>query len=485
MNQTATLGKIQSKSKSKSTLIVSEKAKKVLIKVGVAAGILLILFGGAWKITKATQGKVLPKVTVAGLKVGGKTPLEAKKVIENYVEELNTQGPVITYDDQSLQPKLEELGASFDINQVINDAYNYGRTGSLKNKITDNAKVVFSNYNINLTPKIDEKKLDEYLGQIAQVVETAPVNASLTLNNGNISVNPSKEGRGLDKGKLKADLNTLINSGKTKGKISLVTSSLKPAISEEGTVSAQNQAQKYMSVAPITVTFEGSSWTANKADIGSWIKFSESGSKLVASVSPASFVDNISSQVEIGMKNREVQDQTNDVLNDGNDGRGVDSNLLTGQIKDVLDAAKAGQTFALVTFGIPRGETIIYPNAQPGRYAGRYIDINLSQQTLYAFEGTKLVNQFLISSGKSGYETPTGEYSVWGKTRSQTMDGPDFYLPNVEWISWFNGEIAVHGTYWHSNFGTPMSHGCINASNANSEWIYNWDEVGTPVYVHY
>lgn len=485
MNQTAELGKIQSKSKSKATLVVSEKAKNVLIKIGVATSILLILFGGAWKVTKMTEGKILPKVTVAGLKIGGKTPAEAKKVVENYVKELNAQGPVITYDNQSLQPKLEELGATFDINQVINDAYNYGRSGSLKNKITDNGKIAFSNYNIDLTPKIDEKKLDEYLGQIAQVVETAPVNASLAINNGNLSLNPSKEGRGLNKDKLKADLNALINSGETKGKISLVTSSLKPVIPEEGTVSAQNQAQKYMSVAPITVTFESSSWTASQAEISSWIKFSESGSKLVATISPDSFVQDIASQVEIGMKNKEIQDQTNDILNEGNDGRGVDSNLLTGQIKDALDAVKTGQTFALVTFMIPRGETIIYPNAQPGRYANHYIDINLSQQTLYAFEGTKLVNQFLISSGKSGYETPTGEYSVWGKTRSQTMDGPDFYLPGVEWISWFNGEISIHGTYWHDNFGTPMSHGCINASNGNAEWVYGFVEEGTPVYVHY
>ena len=104
---------------------------------------------------------------------------------------------------------------------------------------------------------------------------------------------------------------------------------------------------------------------------------------------------------------------------------------------------------------------------------------------LHGFDGNTLANQFLISSGKRGYATPTSEFNIWGKTRSQLMDGPDYYLPNVPWISWVVGEIAIHGTYWHSNFGTPMSHGCINASIPDAEWVYNFADIGTPVYVHY
>ena len=146
----------------------------------------------------------------------------------------------------------------------------------------------------------------------------------------------------------------------------------------------------------------------------------------------------------------------------------------------MLSSGRPNQTIALVTTVVPRNT-----NAQAGRYSGRYIDINLSEQTLYAFESYNLVNQFLVSTGRTGYDTPTGEFHVYGKTELQKMSGPGYYLPNVPYISWFLGDYSIHGTYWHNNFGHTMSHGCVNASIPDAEWIYNWDEVGTPVYVHY
>ena len=64
------------------------------------------------------------------------------------------------------------------------------------------------------------------------------------------------------------------------------------------------------------------------------------------------------------------------------------------------------------------------------------------------------------------------------------MIGPGYDLPGVQWVSWFSGDYSIHGTYWHHNFGHPMSHGCINATDGDAEFIYNWAPVGTPVYIH-
>ncbi len=236
--------------------------------------------------------------------------------------------------------------------------------------------------------------------------------------------------------------------------------------------------------APITVTFEDSTWTADRAEVGSWIKFSESGNQLVASVYPDAFINWVAKRVEIPSRDREIQDGTNSVLDEGQDGRGVDTNTISTQVKSALNNSTPG-TFGLITFTIPRGETIIYPDAQPGRYAGRYIDVNLSKQTVYAFEGENLVKQFLVSTGKPGYETPTGEFAIYSKSRSVLMEGADYYLPNVQWVNRFTGPYSIHGTYWHNNFGQVMSHGCVNATNADAQWVYEWADFGTPVYVHY
>ena len=65
------------------------------------------------------------------------------------------------------------------------------------------------------------------------------------------------------------------------------------------------------------------------------------------------------------------------------------------------------------------------------------------------------------------------------------FDGQEFPVTlNSVYVSWWHGDYSIHGTYWHHNFGHPMSHGCLNASNADALWIYNWDSIGTPVWIH-
>ncbi|MBM2821230.1 MAG: hypothetical protein HW405_990 [Candidatus Berkelbacteria bacterium] len=481
-------GKISSKAISKSNKTANKQKavayKSLGIKIGVFVLVFAMLFGGSFGYTRVYSGKIYPKVIVAGVKIGGMTLGQARAAVTQKAQELNDMGPTITYNNQTLNPELNEMGVTFNIDEVTNLAYNFGRQGGFKDQLRENYKIFSQGYQVNITPQIDEAKFNDYLGQLAKVAEKEPASANLKIYNGQITLINSEMGRGLDKEKLKEDLTNFINSGKN-GQIVMVTSDLEPKVVDENTNDARTKAERYMSLAPITVNFEDKIWTADKSEIGTWIKFAESDRKLVASIDPNHFVNSISNSVEIATKDKEMEDGTGKVLNEGQDGRGVDKNTLKSQIIDASLGGQANTSFALITFTVAKGQTTIYPHAQPGRFAGRYIDINLSEQTLYAFEGNTIVNQFLISSGKRGYATPTGEYSVWGKTRSQLMDGPDYYLPNVPWISWFNGEISIHGTYWHDNFGTPMSHGCINASIPDAEWVYNFIEVGSPVYVHY
>jgi len=119
-----------------------------------------------------------------------------------------------------------------------------------------------------------------------------------------------------------------------------------------------------------------------------------------------------------------------------------------------------------------------------GPNAAKWIEVDLSQQRLYAHEYDNVVFTTRISSGVAGHRTPIGRFRIWAKVRSQTMSGPGYRLPNVQWVMYFAGENAIHGTYWHNNFGRPMSHGCINATNQAAQWLYNWAPKGTIVIVH-
>lgn len=124
------------------------------------------------------------------------------------------------------------------------------------------------------------------------------------------------------------------------------------------------------------------------------------------------------------------------------------------------------------------------------------IEVDLTKQQMYAYEGEQLVYSFLISSGLWD-RTPTGTFKIWIKIRSQKMSGGSkelgtyYYLPNVPYIMFFyNDKIAkktgysLHGTYWHNNFGMPMSHGCINMKTSEIAQVYSWAEVGIPVIIY-
>lgn len=119
----------------------------------------------------------------------------------------------------------------------------------------------------------------------------------------------------------------------------------------------------------------------------------------------------------------------------------------------------------------------------------RWIDVNLTTQTLVAYEGNTPVFDSLVSSGTWQYPTVTGQFRIWLRYTAQTMDGRrlgyDYYLPNVPYVMYFYQDYALHGTYWHNNFGTPMSHGCVNLPTPAAEWIFNWSSMGTLVNVHY
>lgn len=118
------------------------------------------------------------------------------------------------------------------------------------------------------------------------------------------------------------------------------------------------------------------------------------------------------------------------------------------------------------------------------------IDVNLSSQSLTCYELGNPIFSCLISSGKSGYSTPTGRYKIYAKDRIAVMASApgaeeEYYVPDVPYVSWVTGSVAIHGTYWHSSFGSVRSHGCINVSVSNGAWIFDWAPIGTPVNIHY
>jgi hypothetical protein len=115
----------------------------------------------------------------------------------------------------------------------------------------------------------------------------------------------------------------------------------------------------------------------------------------------------------------------------------------------------------------------------------KWIEIDLSDQQLIAHQDDRIFLKASISSGLWN-KTPVGEYNIWYKIASTKMEGGSrlnktyYYLPNVPYAMFFSGDYGIHGTYWHNNFGTPRSHGCINAPTAVAEKLFYWTDPQIP-----
>ncbi len=116
--------------------------------------------------------------------------------------------------------------------------------------------------------------------------------------------------------------------------------------------------------------------------------------------------------------------------------------------------------------------------------SGRWIDVNVSTQRVTAYEGNRAVYSVPASTGIARYPTLLGRFRVYVKLRSTRMTGPGYDLPNVPYTMYYYQGYAVHGAYWHNNFGRPMSHGCVNLRPSDAKWFFNFASVGTPVVVH-
>lgn len=135
--------------------------------------------------------------------------------------------------------------------------------------------------------------------------------------------------------------------------------------------------------------------------------------------------------------------------------------------------------------------------AAPGRNAikGRadlqkYIEVRLDEQRLYAYENGLIARTFLVSTGIPKYPTPEGAFSVLAKIPKKDYEWsygpnhPDNYdIKDVKWNLRFAPTFYLHYAFWHNDFGRRRSHGCVNINRENSEWLYNWADVGTPVII--
>lgn len=130
-------------------------------------------------------------------------------------------------------------------------------------------------------------------------------------------------------------------------------------------------------------------------------------------------------------------------------------------------------------------------NPPPPGVTGRWIQVDLFEQTMVAYQDNQPVYATLVSSGLDEWPTRPGLFHIYTKLLADRMrgsyrpDGSDYYyLEQVPWVMYFDGSRALHGEYWHDGLGFKRSHGCVNLAPLDSRWLFDWASIGTPVWVY-
>lgn len=136
---------------------------------------------------------------------------------------------------------------------------------------------------------------------------------------------------------------------------------------------------------------------------------------------------------------------------------------------------------------------LVRPNSTPpsDQIKDRWIEVDLYEQTVAVYENNRLVFATIISSGIEPFWTRPGLFQVQQKLETTPMSGSFeadrsdyYYLEDVPWAMYFDESRAFHGAYWHTGYGYPRSHGCVNMAPGDARWLFDWAEVGDWVYVH-
>lgn len=453
------------------------------------------------------EGKAFFGTKIFGEDVGGKTLDEVQTVLNKKISGITFSFLV---DNTEVTVKPDEAGVVFNSGNSARQALAKGKKGkwyqswtyafsSLLYKINPFAgeKVepkLSENSEINY--KINDEKLTSFTQSLSTKFNVESQNAGLVMTGADVQVIPAVYGRKIVSDSVKLQIIAAVKRGDS-NKVKVEVEKVNPSIIEADTKEAINQAKNLISL-PVTYYYKGQNFVPDKATIASWVIFNTQDvggkQKLVPAIDAKraySYIYSLAGKINIPTINKKVSIENGSkqtVTQEGRDGLAVDVDRASVATADNLNAGK------LVNLEIPT-YVVKYKTQVNNIFVAnwdKYIEINLSTQTLYAYTaGGNLVGSWRICSGKSGFATPTGTHLVLGKSSWIRMQGgwgtSEYYnLYPIKWATWFTGSgHAIHDAYWRSSFGYPASHGCINMPDDGAAFIYNWASVGTPVVVHY
>ncbi|MBE6476194.1 MAG: murein L,D-transpeptidase [Actinomyces succiniciruminis] len=457
----------------------------VLLALVLAAPLAGISGRAAYAVGLAPAG-----ATVGGQNMAGMTRAEVAAVVANQAAETTV---TITVAGQTITTPLAQAGGRVDADAMARAVVSGEDPASPATPGDEPAATVDPDAVAALAARIDAQ------------AGSAAVNASIqpTASGDAFEAVPGTNGQGVDVEALTAVVAEATDT-LTSQRAELTLVDVAPAVSDAAAEQAAAAANALIAPA-VTLTAEGETMTAEAATRASWVGTTAVDGELVPTLleeSVAVWVDDAAAAIELdpitGIDNVDAEGNLLEPARPAQDGLEVTNR--TAVTDGIIAALDSGDSYSgeLTTRAVSADTEQRVVSAGTDRFAysaddgEKWIDINLTDSTITAYEGYQQVHgPVLMNHGGTGNETITGTYEVYLTYAEQDLGcspGWSYCQKDVHWVTYWHGNYAIHSAPWAEHFGVGSdagSHGCINLPEDEAHWFYDWAGIGTAVVSHY
>lgn len=430
----------------------------------------LALIGGA---TWAGLTLIAPGVTVAGVPLGGLTVAAAQ---ERLAQAVATTDVELTLGSTTATITGADLGATIDAASLAQAAHASNPMWQLGTWFPEPDRTL---------PTIDPDTARTALATAFDAVWTAPVDASVAFDEKSSTyvVTAGEQGEGIEASVVEDAYLERLLAPDSPAALDQPLASLDPDITTAAATAKADELNALLASAGFYVG-EERTVPVDAATTASWLTLTadpDQGTIDVTADEDAiqSVVDGLKEKVDRdAVDGSRIVNEAGTVLREGKQGQQGRTLTSTTGVAAAFATQLAGGdgVFALdVEVVEPKTADVV-----------RLLEVDLSAQHMYVKENGKVVDSWTISSGMPGWDTRQGHFTVNYKVRMQDMGNPNvgYLQPDVEWVMYFSGDQAFHAVYWRPTTPVPQSHGCVGMPTWRAQWLYEWADVGTDVWVH-
>lgn len=464
--------------------------------VAAAAFVLLGVVGvGGYAYAAHYQDIAVPGTTIGGIDVTGMNRDDIVTAINDRIG----NATVTISGDANATATLADLGTTVDAEATADAALARGEG------VADRFTALVSNGNVPVITTTDEAAVISYAASLIPSDRAVARNASIALNGTGtgFEVTSGAEGTAVDSDALKSAAASAAAS-LSPASVSVAFETKSPSVSDAEAQTVADEANGWIAQ-DVTVTDpDGEAYTASSATKASWITVTPSDTSAPSiSVDTDKVSEWVSAQAddvnEDPVNGKRNVNSNGDVMAtpveavDGREVTNTDS-ITTAVVQAFSSDQSYSGSYETKTIKATWEDRPVAAGAENLPYQAaegeKWIDINLSDKTVTAYEGATLVHgPVSVVDGAGATPTVTGIYHVYQQYESQTMrgdnaDGSSYETEGVPWISYFHLGYALHGAPWRSSFGYSASHGCLNMPVDEAHWFYDWADIGTIVDSH-